>query len=54
MIKILKNRILYEVCLLKKKDERRSKKMNKIEIFYFGLSKLLKVSGTFEVDIAIK
>ena len=38
----------------KKKEEderRRRKKMNKIKKFKFGLFKLVKVSGTFGVDI---
>ena len=35
-------------------ERRRRKKMNKIEIFKFGFSNLLKVSGTFGVDIALE
>ena len=38
----------------KKKEEERRKKMNKIEIFKFGFSNLLKVSGTFGVDVALE
>ena len=53
MLKIRKDRILFELCLWEKKEERR-KKMNKIEIFKFGFSNLLKVNGTFGVDIALE
>ena len=50
MLKIRKDRILFELCLWEKKEERRKKKeeerrrkkMNKIEIFKFGFFKLVK------------
>ena len=46
MLKICKNCVLFYLRLWKKKEERK-RKMNKIEIFMFGFSNLLKVSGTF-------
>ena len=47
MLKIRKDRILFELCLWKKKEEEeeeeeRRKKMNKIEIFKFGFFILVK------------
>ena len=47
MLKIRKDRILFELCLWKKKkkekkEKERRKKMNKIEIFNFGFFKLVK------------
>ena len=44
MLKIHKDRILFELCLWKKKEEEKKKKVNKIEIFKFGFSNLLKFS----------
>ena len=41
-------------CGGRKKKEKRKKKMNKVEIFNFGFSHLLKVSGTFGVGIALE
>ena len=38
----------------KEGEERRREKINKIEIFKFGFSNLLKVSGPFGVDIRLK
>ena len=35
-------------------ERRRRKKMNKIEIFKFSFFKLVKVSETFGVDIALE
>ena len=54
MLKICKDRILFELCLWKKKEEERRKKMSKIEIFKLGFLNLLNVSGTFVVDIALE
>ena len=50
MLKIRKDRILFELCLWEKKEEEeeeeeeeeRRKKMNKIEIFKFGFFKPVK------------
>ena len=52
MLKICKDHILFELCLWKKKERR--KKMNKSKFSSFGFSNLLKVSGTFGVDIALE
>ena len=47
MLKIGKDRLLFELCLWEKKEERRKKKeerrkkMNKIEIVNFGFFKLV-------------
>ena len=38
----------------KKEEKRRRKKLNKIEIFMFGFSTLLKVIRVFRVDLAIE
>ena len=38
----------------KEEEEERRKKMNKIQNFQFGFSNLLKVSGTFGVDITLE
>ena len=60
MLEVCKDRILLSnACGRRKKkkkneEERRRKKMNEIEIFKFGFSNLLKVIGTFEVDIALE
>ena len=52
MLKICKDRVLFELRLWKKKQEKR-KKMNKIEIFKFAFSTMLNVSGTSGEDIAL-
>ena len=54
MLKIRQDHILFELCLWEKKERRRRKKKNKIEIFEFGFSNLLKVSGTYGVEIALE
>ena len=36
------------------RKEGRKKKMNKLKIFRFGFLTLLKVSGTFGVDLALE
>ena len=52
MCKIHKDHILFDLFPWKKKETR---KMNKIEIFKFGfLDSVLKVSGTFRVDLALE
>ena len=51
MFKICKDCILFELFMWKKKER---KKRNKMEIFKFGFSNLLKVSGTFGADIALE
>ena len=35
-------------------EEQRRRKMNKSEIFMFGFSTLLKVSGVYRVDLTIE
>ena len=35
------------------KEKKKKQYMNKIEIFMFGFYKLIKVSGTYKIDIAI-
>ena len=40
--------------MLVKQERKRRKKMNKIEIFKFGIFKLVKGSGTSGVDIALE
>ena len=50
MLIIPKDRILFELPYA---CGGRRKKMNKIEVFKFGFFNLLKVSGTFGVDIAL-
>ena len=52
LLKICKDRVLFELYLWKKVRKKR-KKMNKIKIFKLFYSNLFKVSGTFGVDIAL-
>ena len=40
--------------MLGEEEEKRRKKMNKIENFKFGFSNFLKVSRTFGVDITLE
>ena len=57
VFKIHKNHILFGAMSVEEETRRkkdRRKKMNKIQIFKLGFSKLLKVSGTFGVDIALE
>ena len=42
MLKTRKDRVLYELCLWKRKEEEKKEKMNKIEIFNFGFLKLVE------------
>ena len=50
MFKICKDHILFELFLWRKKRKRK----NKIEILCLVLFNLLKVSGTFRVDLALE
>ena len=43
IFKVRRNHVLAELCLGKKKERRKKKKMNKIEILKFGFIKLVNV-----------
>ena len=59
MFNICIHNIVFEICLMKQKERKKEKrkerkKMDKIEIFMFGFSTLLKVSGTYRIDLALE
>ena len=54
MLKICKNCTLFELSLWKKKEEEEETEDEQNQNFKFGVSNLLKVGGTFAVDITIE
>ena len=51
MFKICKDRILFELCPWKKERKKKDEQNRNFHIWFFNL---LKVSGKFEVDIALE
>ena len=54
VLKIRKDSIHFELCLWKKKEKEERRKKMKRRNFKFGFSKLVKVSRTFGVNIALE